>query len=438
MKRKKNNPKQDLKLKAAQTKNEFFRNLDSLITALTNDPSVFRLIPHKFYDTIYAGKLQQLHITIAPGCSVSKQVYEQIKWDILNYVKNRKLTFTDNGPIVTLDTYFRIGLTFSVFLQAITHTSSEALHLVKNKLQNYFDNYTENAVNDLINKFTLELNRILDVIPFYYNTYNEWMYWLVFDHPVGKDGNPVNYMNFLIKSYRPEVRKIFSEGIMRPAWEVCWTIPGKGVTRLTFSSSQLQLPPGQVNENIPVYIQSHAFVRLYERIDCLFRPFVQANVYYSMKNCKFHKKQSGAYLFDYTYFNKKLGYLVADITCGVLLVHSFLFITHDGTPEGNRLTRLTSLKKYDKKHLNIDRLSVFYASDIADNPEVKQIFISAGCTGLFETDQTVSEDIMNLDHKYAVAEKIISYLREYKKLHEKTGTEITNAPNEIPPAGAGL
>jgi hypothetical protein len=44
----------------------------------------------------------------------------------------------------------------------------------------------------------------------------------------------------------------------------------------------------------------------------------------------------------------------------------------------------TGLNKVDIKYLNIDKLRTFINSDIVKNERIKNIFIDAGCGGLFD------------------------------------------------------
>ncbi|MFN8135647.1 MAG: hypothetical protein U0Z17_10660 [Bacteroidales bacterium] len=89
-------------------------------------------------------------------------------------------------------------------------------------------------------------------------------------------------------------------------------------------------------------------------------------------------------------------------------IHS-CFSQNNGTPEGDRLLANTGLGKLDKQYLNIDKLSTFYNSDIAENPIIKQIFVNAGCGDLFEIGSfTLSSP--QQDTKVPLADKIRAYL----------------------------
>jgi hypothetical protein len=70
---------------------------------------------------------------------------------------------------------------------------------------------------------------------------------------------------------------------------------------------------------------------------------------------------------------------------------------------------LTKLNKLDKEYLAIAKLSTFYASDITDNPEVKKLFMDAGCTDLFNLNPKLLLK-GTIEQKKPLAEKILAYL----------------------------
>jgi len=89
-------------------------------------------------------------------------------------------------------------------------------------------------------------------------------------------------------------------------------------------------------------------------------------------------------LIEFRFFDTKAGYFRADIVDGIVLIRTFLFITNNGTPEGQLLEKNTGLQKLDKKYLAIDKLSTFMTSDLDKNDEVRHIFKTSGCQCLLD------------------------------------------------------
>jgi len=160
---------------------------------------------------------------------------------------------------------------------------------------------------------------------------------------------------------------------------------------------------------MPVYIQTHAINRIYERLDCVNVLAFWRSVFTSLSGLKWNRGPHNTFLFDFKLYGKKVGYLVVSFQQGIALIQTFLLTTHNGTPDGNRLASLTKLNKLDMQYLTIDKLSAFYTSDIADNPEVKKLFIDAGCADLFDIDPLFLLK-KTTEQKKPLADKILSYL----------------------------
>ena len=135
-----------------------------------------------------------------------------------------------------------------------------------------------------------------------------------------------------------------------------------------------------------MYIQKHAFRRLDERLDSLPRSTTHSYLYASMLTPELHPIGENRALIAYTIVNTKMGYLVAEYIDGAVLIHTFLFITNNGTPEGKKLYEFTGLGMLDKKYLALDKMSSFIKSDIGKNEKLKTVFEKAGCGCLLNID----------------------------------------------------
>lgn len=146
-----------------------------------------------------------------------------------------------------------------------------------------------------------------------------------------------------------------------------------------------------LEKNIPVYIQSHALERLYERIDCFenSKSLIYDYLWCSILNAKVVKSTNGKYLIEYWFNCHKLGYLVTTINDGVAIVRTFLFITMDGTPEGLLLHKKLGIRRDDKEYLHLDKLRTYLMTDIQEDTELRNIFEECGCGHLFKV---VKED----------------------------------------------
>ncbi len=116
---------------------------------------------------------------------------------------------------------------------------------------------------------------------------------------------------------------------------------------------------------------------------------------------------NGQILIEYRLKNFKVGYLAFDLIKDKLVIKTFLFITMDGTPEGERLRETWGIQAIDKKYLEIDRLSTFILSDIRDNAELKAQFVQAGREDLF----TIGVGPLDMKIDINKASKMKTYLK---------------------------
>jgi len=149
-------------------------------------------------------------------------------------------------------------------------------------------------------------------------------------------------------------------------------------------------------------------IKIEEIYVSIFALFLQPEIIKTTKN---------RMLVAFRLFNTKVGYLLAEYIDDAVLIHTFLFITNNGTPEGQKLTELTGLGKLDKKYLAIDKLSSFVKSDIGKNEKLKSIFEKAGCSSLLDIEETV-EKISTKHADSSITELLLRYLKTEDELKE--------------------
>jgi hypothetical protein len=154
-------------------------------------------------------------------------------------------------------------------------------------------------------------------------------------------------------------------------------------------------------KTLDVYIQSHALSRLKERLDLLDQEAINYALWENTNDIKEFVTYHGYLLLPFKVFGIKTGYLVASVTDDKLLFRTFLFITHNSSPEGDRLRKLSGLGKEDIRYWKIDRLSTFVNLDVEKYPGLIQLFRKAGLETLFDLrNKEFTSDLMqtaNLD-----------------------------------------
>jgi hypothetical protein len=140
------------------------------------------------------------------------------------------------------------------------------------------------------------------------------------------------------------------DGVVRKAYRVgrC----GKGSV-ITWSQYNFQ------GREYPIYIQSHAIEALEKRIDTTRTSILLFHLAHSLEKTEL-RYYEGKYLLTYRISNNtKVGYFVCSFVSGSLVLRTFLFITYDGTPEGDLINVKMELDKQSKTYMGLDKYSTF-------------------------------------------------------------------------------
>ena len=180
----------------------------------------------------------------------------------------------------------------------------------------------------------------------------------------------INYKNFQLKIYKiePDTKRILVRDGYRTVHRPYTNLDGSSTpipSTATF--------PWHTGKH-PVYLQDHAVRRLYERLDVTdFQPLIPLLVGRCLHGsiATFYR---GKHMFPISLPNGcKLGYLVAEKTDHGIICHTFLFLTMDGTPEGDELYKRLRISRVDAEYNRLDRLSTFVLSDLYTNPTVLEL-----------------------------------------------------------------
>ena len=125
-----------------------------------------------------------------------------------------------------------------------------------------------------------------------------------------------------------------------------------------------------------------------------------------------HHKDYDRSLVEFYLSDKKAGYLQVELHGDKLIIHTFLFLTNSGTPEGKKLEQLAGLQKADKIYLEIDKLSTFNSYHIDKNEQLKELFVQAGCGSLLELGHLQEYSVNEVKDKDP--DSILKYLADSK------------------------
>jgi hypothetical protein len=168
-------------------------------------------------------------------------------------------------------------------------------------------NYDRNMLNAIIDMETSLANFLAmlsrpDVAMYYFTSESKTKKEKYFDSRF--------YMHLRVQ--KPEVLNLTLDGISRPAYRVGWASRNGGMEWFSIKGSQLNLSNDFSEIRFDVYIQSHALIKLYERIDCdnWVVPIMSFN--FSLKDPVIHQTTPNCYLLELRINDLKAGYIVME------------------------------------------------------------------------------------------------------------------------------
>jgi len=162
-----------------------------------------------------------------------------------------------------------------------------------------------------------------------------------------------------------------------------YSVFNEGVVHVFIKPAQLGINGLLAQTPLPLYVSEYALVRMFQRLDTEPQESIIECLTVSFQKMQIINPHKGEGLMVIYLQEIKVGYLKLFIRDGMVIVKTFLFLTNNGTPEGNKLGNLLHLSKADKSYWEIDKVSTFEQSDIYESTELKEIFIKAGCKSLF-------------------------------------------------------
>ncbi|MBD3672764.1 MAG: hypothetical protein HUJ26_04485 [Planctomycetaceae bacterium] len=165
----------------------------------------------------------------------------------------------------------------------------------------------------------------------------------------------------------------------------------------------------------PVYIQRHALDNLRRRVvitekaedrEWILSEFLNRSLY-DPKVARVNS-ENGDMLIEYRVGDYKIGYLLGSRLEDAILIRTFLFLTMNGTPEGDLLYKKLRLKRSDKEYLELDCIETFINSDVQHDSELRSLLEECGCGDLFLFAETTLDKELC---KRGNAEDIRRYLK---------------------------
>lgn len=385
----------------AEKRNHFLRHIKHILVE-SGCAQVYRVLTTRHKQALYKIKDSSLKVRKGDCYCLGNKDIKLIRQFIDKEMQREKISIEKSGYTMSVKEFYTYGLSLYAlqkwFKEQEEPEMQEAYNIMTERLN----------IVQTEEKHRAELLALCSCFSMIASELNKYLVHIKVQLASETSTGQIKGLEFELNAFPAEQKKIQLYGNTRPAYRVgscayemlypTWV----AVRRCLFEK-----PTPFNNIDIPVYIQMHAINRLTERIDTLSRDCMELYVYLSFQTPRIQFFR-GKVLVDYIYSQTKLGYLLVEIVDNVVLIKTFLLLTNEATPEGEKLKELTGLSKIDMKYWNIDRLSTFQKTDIYENEELKLIFKKAGCGNLFSKAVNYLEEEEHLH----VAENILKYLQD--------------------------
>ncbi len=370
----------ELQLQArAKHRKEFMANIKKFLTHIGH-PTLLELLTKTELESIYQVRVHKLKVLAASGEPFPKGMLENIESDLRLFLEHQSFKDPISGNDIPMHIMICEGISFIFSISSKRVDGFVNAKLIKEKLEKYHLN------SDFFKSYLSQENMLKNIVSSFYTKLDKQLIWM--EHVRSLDAQCTGLNNQIICHYLPcESKPIHLEGGNRPAYRFCWTFADRGREWIDIKPSELGLSLNN-DAAMPVYIQNHAFARLVERVG-LSDDLMHFWLFLSLTDIKAIKGDKDQhYLIEYRIQDQKVGYFVASIYNGMLIVRTFLFLIYNGTPEGKRLEELSGLQKTDTQYLALTSLSDFLCSDLFENEKLQQLFIAAGCESLLNLYKT--------------------------------------------------
>lgn len=188
-------------------------------------------------------------------------------------------------------------------------------------------------------------------------------------------------VRFTLECHTASPRMEWVDGVRKPLYR-CGSSYGMHLEWITWSPEVFGVR--NVDRRVPVYVDRHTLNRFRERM--LVDPLdetIEDYIWQSLRDPVVARQDGDTLLVECRVFDYKVGYFVVKVMGDKAVTLTFLFLTMDGTPEGNLLRRRLGINRHDKRYTEIDSLRTFLRSDIRHDPGLVRVFTECGCGDLF-------------------------------------------------------
>lgn len=358
-----------------QQNNQYRKKLFRIAALFGADEFLFQY-PKNILNDLVSVRIRPPKIRYDGSFAASAKFLREFEESLIYFLSNNYIAYKKNNMAISLYDYITTLTTLYYFFKNLDQNmiSEEKILSGINKLIKYYENPPQ-----LYEKIEKVINNCCSIC----SNHETGYYWIkyVIDYSKGN-----SRLRFQLMFTPPGKEQITIQNKERPIFRIGIAQTESGVIWQSIPSIRFNQRFRSDKEQFEVYVQSHAVERLKQRLSPINQQVLLLCLYFSICNAKIRKTRHHNYLLEYHLVRYKLGYFSLEIIDNKAIITTFLFITSDGTPEGNKLKHAAGLAKSDKQFCKIDQLDTFLEGDFSTSDELKVLFTEAGCDHLLALD----------------------------------------------------
>jgi hypothetical protein len=295
-----------------------------------------KLLRHTLLLTFpYAGD-HEIPIRFEHGSQFSGS--DRVVKDMASLLKKVKVCKDKLSPPISLNTYFT-SFKFIARCKIDEDVKDEDMRGVIEKASSIFTADWEKTIRELTNAIFFIL--------FTNGDFRKRLFAFKYED---RPRSPGCSFRIVIQKFDPEVREFELDGVIRKTYRVGRSGKGSVVYWCRYNF---------MGREYPIYIQNHAIEALEKRIDTSKTSELLYDLALNLEKPKL-KFYKGKYLLDFYMNNRvKVGYFVCSFVSGCIILRTFLFITYESTPEGDRITKKLELDRESKIYMGLEKYSTY-------------------------------------------------------------------------------
>lgn len=360
--------------KANEVKNEFFRKLYATTDAL-GIPNLIRLLPEKKRLKLFRSRVKSPRVKaigLRKLCKRDVRYFQELVDHMLDKETHKD---ADSGLEFTMREFYTDFSSLYIWLDQLKRKDNQDYRIISQVYEPFLAFYHRNEQSDK------DFQQHLQIISYYLSDPGKQSICAKLNIRMVEAREPYLLNVVEISFSRCAPLRLKHQGQARIGFPLQFI--GEDESPLTIRSSAITGKVKSSDIDLPVYFQNHALIRLQERVDCIDKNMLYMMMVTNFADPKVKYPRGNRALVAFEVGGFRLGYFAVQLLKDKVLIKTFLFITADGTPEGNRLKRFLGICKTDKQYLCLDKSSAFLNPAALNDPTLKRAFKKAGCHHLF-------------------------------------------------------